>query len=163
MKLDRDGLHDLNVQVDWQRKGGTYWVRYIHVELLSQPSTAASSSFFSAFGVIGSCQGMIRVGDRVRVRPTVDTPKYKWGSVSHGSVGVVTSIAPNGRDLTVDFPQQSNWTGLFSEMEVVPTYHPSVSCDGCLITPITGSRFKCKACQNFDFCERCFYSKRNHR
>ena len=36
-KLDRDGLHDLNVQVVWQRKGGTYWVRYIHVELLTQP------------------------------------------------------------------------------------------------------------------------------
>ena len=35
-KLDRDGLHDLNVQVVWQRKGGTYWVRYIHVELLTQ-------------------------------------------------------------------------------------------------------------------------------
>ena len=27
VKLDLDGLHDLNVQVDWQRKGGTYWVR----------------------------------------------------------------------------------------------------------------------------------------
>ena len=27
VKLDRDGLHDLNMQVDWQRKGGTYWVR----------------------------------------------------------------------------------------------------------------------------------------
>lgn len=33
IKLDRDGLHDLNVQCDWQQKGGTYWVRYIHVEL----------------------------------------------------------------------------------------------------------------------------------
>ena len=37
--LDRDELHDLNVQVDWQRKGGTYWVRYIHVELLTNPSS----------------------------------------------------------------------------------------------------------------------------
>ena len=34
IKLDRDGLHDLNVQCDWQQKGGTYWVRYIHVELI---------------------------------------------------------------------------------------------------------------------------------
>jgi hypothetical protein len=31
--LDRDGLQDLNIQADWQRKGGTYWVRYVHVEL----------------------------------------------------------------------------------------------------------------------------------
>lgn len=36
IKLDRDGLHDLNVQSDWQHKGGTYWVRYIHVELLGE-------------------------------------------------------------------------------------------------------------------------------
>lgn len=37
IKLDRDGLHDLNVQCDWQQKGGTYWVRYIHVELTGMP------------------------------------------------------------------------------------------------------------------------------
>lgn len=36
IKLDRDGLHDLNVQCDWQHKGGTYWVRYIHVELIGE-------------------------------------------------------------------------------------------------------------------------------
>lgn len=40
IKLDRDGLHDLNVQSDWQHKGGTYWVRYIHVELLGEPPPA---------------------------------------------------------------------------------------------------------------------------
>ncbi len=162
MKLDRDGLHDLNVQVDWQRKGGTYWVRYIHVELLSQPAIT-SSSFLSPFGLGPHHHQVVRVGDRVRVRPSVTVPKYKWGSVTHGSVGIVSSVAPGGRDVTVDFPQQTNWTGSTSEMEVVPTYHPSVSCDGCLITPIAGSRFKCKACENFDFCERCFYSRRSHR
>lgn len=36
IKLDRDGLHDLNVQCDWQQKGGTYWVRYIHIELIGR-------------------------------------------------------------------------------------------------------------------------------
>ncbi len=45
-KLDRDGLHDLNVQVAWGARSagaaGTYWVRYIHVELLSQPPGAAA-------------------------------------------------------------------------------------------------------------------------
>ncbi len=158
VKLDRDGLHDLNVQVDWQRKGGTYWVRYIHVELLSQP---ASSS--SGYCLGGGGSGGVRVGDRVRVKPSVATPKYKWGSVSHGAIGVVVSAASNGRDVTVDFPQQSNWTGLLSEMEVVPAFHPGVSCDGCFATPISGSRFKCKVCENFDFCERCFFSRKNHR
>ncbi len=45
-KLDRDGLHDLNVQVAWGARSagaaGTYWVRYIHVELMSQPPGAVS-------------------------------------------------------------------------------------------------------------------------
>ena len=27
--------------MDWQRKGGTYWVRYIHVELLPVTATGA--------------------------------------------------------------------------------------------------------------------------
>lgn len=31
----------------------------------------------------------IKIGDKVRVKPTVTTPKYKWGSVTHRSVGVV--------------------------------------------------------------------------
>ena len=27
VRLDRDGLHDLNVQATWANRGGTYWVR----------------------------------------------------------------------------------------------------------------------------------------
>lgn len=45
IKLDRDGLHDLNVQCDWQQKGGTYWVRYIHVELIGEHVLKSFSSF----------------------------------------------------------------------------------------------------------------------
>jgi len=67
---------------------------------------------------------LIKVGDRVRVKPSVTTPKYKWGSVNHASVGTVVSISPNGKDVKVDFPQQTNWTGLITEMEVVPATHP---------------------------------------
>ena len=54
----------------------------------------------------------------MKVKSTVTVPRYKWGSVDHNSVGIVTSIGSNSRDLKVDFPQQSNWTGLISEMEV---------------------------------------------
>ncbi len=70
---------------------------------------------------------MIKIGDKVRVKSNVSTPKYKWGSVSHRSVGSVTAISANGRDVTVDFPQQSHWTGLLQEMELVPSTHPGVS------------------------------------
>ena len=41
----------------------------------------------------------IRVGDRVRVKASVKTPRYKWGSITHRSVGTVTSISPNGKDV----------------------------------------------------------------
>jgi len=32
----------------------------------------------------------LKVGDSVRVKPTVITPKYKWGSVTRNSIGIVT-------------------------------------------------------------------------
>ena len=33
--------------------------------------------------------------------------------------------------------------------------HKGVTCDGCGISPITGNRFKCAICPNFDYCEKC--------
>ena len=72
-------------------------------------------------------RGIIKVGDRVRVKPSVTTPKYKWGSVNHSSIGTVVSLSSNGKDVKVDFPQQANWTGLISEMEVVPAKHQGVT------------------------------------
>ncbi|KAK8398901.1 hypothetical protein O3P69_004178 [Scylla paramamosain] len=151
VRVDRGSLHNLNVQVDWHRKGGTYWVRYIHIELLDQSPPPLASN------------GPIRVGDKVRVKSSVVTPKYKWGSVNHRNIGVVTSVSTNGQDLIVDFPQQPNWQGLVSEMEVVPSCHLSVTCDGCGVSPITGARMKCKVCDNFDYCEECYQTKRSHR
>jgi len=148
IKLDRDGLHDLNVQCDWQQKGGTYWVRYIHVELIGYPPPSSPSH--------------IKIGDKVRVKASVTTPKYKWGSVTHQSVGVVKAFSANGKDVIVDFPQQSHWTGLLSEMELVPSVHPGVTCDGCQMFPINGSRFKCRNCDDFDFCETCFKTRKHN-
>lgn len=55
--------------------------------------------------------------------------RYKWGSVTHQSVGVVRAINRNGTDVCVDFPEQSNWTGLITEMEIVPGIHPRHRCD----------------------------------
>ncbi|CAH1402584.1 unnamed protein product [Nezara viridula] len=150
VKVDHEGLHDLNLQVDWQGKGGLYWVRFIYVELLGFSSNVVPPP-------------PIKIGDKVRVRPSVTVPKFKWGYIDHNSIGVVTGISYSGRRVTVNFPEQSNWTGLISEMEVVPSCHVDVSCSGCNLSPITGPRFKCKACENFNYCENCFYTQKGHR
>lgn len=54
--------------------------------------------------------------------PSLHT-RYKWGQVTHNSVGVITAISRNGKDVTVNYPEQANWTGLISEMEIVPSVH----------------------------------------
>ncbi|XP_053344377.1 E3 ubiquitin/ISG15 ligase TRIM25-like [Clarias gariepinus] len=60
----------------------------------------------------------IKVGDRVRVKPSVKTPKYNWGcTVTHRSVGVIKSVTDE--TVVVDFPEHKNWKGLLSEMERV--------------------------------------------
>ncbi|KAL6486452.1 hypothetical protein MHYP_G00058440 [Metynnis hypsauchen] len=60
--------------------------------------------------------GNFRIGDQVRVKASVTTPKYKWGSASHKSVGVVTAV--NGESMTVDFPEHKSWNAAVSEMEL---------------------------------------------
>ncbi|KAL1138806.1 hypothetical protein AAG570_008868, partial [Ranatra chinensis] len=150
IKVDHEGLHDLNVQVDWRGKGGQYWVRFIHIEILGFSSNTVAPP-------------PIKVGDRVRVKPSVTVPKFKWGYIDYTSVGVVTGISYSGRRVTVNFPQQSNWTGLISEMELVPSCHTDVICNGCNLSPLTGPRFKCKTCENFNYCENCFYTLKVHR
>ena len=117
IKHDRDGLQELNVQADWERKAGPYWLKYGCIEIVGfeYPSRVASSIAAAAAAAAAArsttsssdpgSQSLVRVGDRVRVKESVKIPKYKWGSVSHGAVGVVKTISPNGQDLTIDFPQ----------------------------------------------------------
>ena len=60
-------------------------MRYVHVEIIGYANASASSEPCESSATI------IRIGDRVRVRASVTTPKYKWGSVTHRSTGVVIS------------------------------------------------------------------------
>ena len=34
--------------------------------------------------------------------------------------------------------------------------HKGYICDGCEMNPIVGKRFKCKECNDFDYCEQCY-------
>jgi len=38
-----------------------------------------------------------------------------------------------------------------------------VVCDGCGARPIKGFRYKCKSCDNFDYCSVCYWSAVSHR
>ena len=42
------------------------------------------------------------------------------------------------------------------EKKEKPEIHFHVTCDGCKVKPIRGTRYKCKKCDNFDFCEDCY-------
>lgn len=40
-------------------------------------------------------------------------------------------------------------------VETLPV-HEGVTCDGCMQSPIQGTRYKCAVCPNFDFCVNCW-------
>ncbi|KAG6464463.1 hypothetical protein O3G_MSEX014531 [Manduca sexta] len=93
-KIERDIKQNVFLHVEWRGLGRVAGVRAVHAEVVSGAPPFAP-------------------GDRVRVRAAVTQPRYKWGCIDHTSVGTVTAISSNGRDLTVDFPQQPGWTGQY--------------------------------------------------
>lgn len=56
-----------------------------------------------------------RVTNNFRPKRTNVFYNVHWMTI----ISVSTAISSNGRDLTVDFPQQPGWTGQVSEMELV--------------------------------------------
>merc|ERR1712196_583173 len=58
----------------------------------------------------------IRPGKSVRV--CVDTPKYEWGNVRPGSVGVVRMVKYDASIVHVDFPEMRDWKCPIAELEL---------------------------------------------
>lgn len=56
-------------------EGKSALIMHLFLQLLGFPPQSSASH--------------IKIGDKVRVKSSVATPKYKWGSVTHRSVGVV--------------------------------------------------------------------------
>ena len=57
----------------------------------------------------------------MRVRDSVGTPHHGWGDVDRSSVGTLRVLPPSGYEtLVIDFPEHEAWSGLISEVEVVP-------------------------------------------
>ncbi|CAB3375688.1 Hypothetical predicted protein [Cloeon dipterum] len=145
-------VNDLTLEVEWQDDGMVHWISAANVDLLGFSPNHA--------------EGPLQIGDKVRLRQSVATPLYGWGFISRSCVGVVHRInrtIGQPHYAKVEFPQQSNWTGQLSELEVVCNRHTGVECSGCGVNPIIGIRFKCKSCSNFNYCEECFFTLRVHR
>ncbi|KAH8340486.1 hypothetical protein KR067_012484, partial [Drosophila pandora] len=107
--VDTEGLHDLNVQVDWRNHGSTYWVCFVHIELVE----AAQSPHQPR-------PPPIAVGAKVRLRSTslrhgLLGPQLRLGRSQ--AAGVVISV--RGKQLTVDFPDLPAWQGHINEVELV--------------------------------------------
>ena len=62
------------------------------------------------------CSVIFKVGDRVRVKPSVTRPTYSWGEINSFSVGIVKEVKDDD-DIIVDFPEQKEWTGIIYQME----------------------------------------------
>ena len=39
--------------------------------------------------------------------------------------------------------------------------HKNIQCDGCGMHPLVGIRYKCKVCDDFDYCESCYEANKN--
>jgi E3 ubiquitin-protein ligase HERC2 len=155
VKIDDGEIDTLTVQVDWKRTGKQQWT-YYHCCLLL-PSSQKTPP------LVEKSTPTIKPGDKVHVKRSVTTPRYKWGQVTHNSIGTVVSISRNGKDLVVNFPEQTSWTGLITEMELVPTVHSRYKCSGCHQKPIVGPRYRCQVCLEFDYCQKCFETDQKHR
>lgn len=108
---------------------------------------------------------MLRVGDRVRLIPRLQSESYtrkkhlptnsSEGSNQADETGIVTHIKEH--NAVIDFPQRQGFVVPITDIVLVPGVHPGITCDGCDSRPITGPRFKCKMCTNFDYCQLCFF------
>ena len=81
----------------------------------------------------------------------------------------------NPKNITCESLGVDTWALLHSVAAIYPNYpnetekeeviHKNVRCDGCKKYPITGIRYKCTICHNFDYCEDCekkFNKEHNH-
>jgi hypothetical protein len=53
------------------------------------------------------------------VKASVDKPKYGWGDVAHGHIGVVARLGSGDVSMKADFPKYSGWLADPAEMEKV--------------------------------------------
>ncbi len=104
--LDSDGW----VSVRWTGEGSNKYRVANAKDLLYHSSNCVCRQ-----GSEGLTRKTIIVGDRVRVKKCVTSPRYGWGEVCHESIGVMKRT--DGGEGEVDFPEQSGWNCLLTELE----------------------------------------------
>nr|XP_055043072.1 E3 ubiquitin/ISG15 ligase TRIM25-like [Misgurnus anguillicaudatus] len=105
--------------------------------LIDFPGHSGWKGLLSEIELVTDDHSTFKIGSKVRVKASVESPEYGWGDVTKNSVGTVKAI--DSDELTVDFPEHSGWTGILSEMELIPTDDT----DHCSFK--TGSRVRVKA------------------
>ncbi|XP_017138352.1 probable E3 ubiquitin-protein ligase HERC2 [Drosophila miranda] len=116
--VDTEGLHDLNVQVDWRNHGSTYWVCFVHIELVEPPLGSGPRDPMSAH-LLQPRPPPIVVGARVRPRCSARYGVFNQMRLgrTQRTAGVVTAV--RGKQLSVDFPDQPGWQGHINDVEMV--------------------------------------------
>ena len=132
-------LHDpsLTCQVSFPRhhnwKGHQSELEVVADDTTEAPNSTTPGSPESSPPASPSASPRIRVGAYIRVKPSIKTPKFAWGRVSTGNIGVLTAVERTKELVTVDFPSQRNWIGYLHEMETVRVRHPTQQwgCPAC--------------------------------
>uniref|UniRef100_A0A6B2EBN7 HECT-type E3 ubiquitin transferase n=1 Tax=Phlebotomus kandelakii TaxID=1109342 RepID=A0A6B2EBN7_9DIPT len=118
LKVDTEGLHDLNVQVDWMMHGSTYWMCFLHLELMAPAPPKETPT--PAQGTPSTPQ-QITIGTNVSLKRSISVSfaRTKSKVLTKGTVGTVWAV--NGREVSVEFPGNFQWTGLVTDVEISQT------------------------------------------
>ncbi|XP_055695916.1 probable E3 ubiquitin-protein ligase HERC2 [Lutzomyia longipalpis] len=140
LKVDTEGLHDLNVQVDWMMHGNTYWMCFLHLELMVPPPPREIPT---PAQVTPSALQQITVGMHVSLKKsiTVSFAKGKTRVLPKGTVGTVWTIS--GQEVSVEFPGNLQWTGLMSDFEITQAEPSRLHLFDCNEEELTDDWSKC--------------------
>jgi hypothetical protein len=100
-------------------------------------------------------------------------PQCNWGQQPQQSNWGQQPQSNWGQEQNKGFSDNSNWNsqnqgfnnsnqqGFQQEIKIdLPfdsSIHTGVKCDSCKVYPVQGRRYKCTQCNNFDYCEKCYY------
>ncbi|KAL0216548.1 hypothetical protein P9112_008732 [Eukaryota sp. TZLM1-RC] len=85
---------------------------------LEELEKVSESEAETAESVVHTSSAKLGIGDLVRVKPDISNPRFRWGNVTHSSIGIVTRVEE--AKCKVDFENHRNWAALCAELEVVP-------------------------------------------